>query len=81
MRVILPSIKSRQLTNVLIPFSDPLQCSSEFWHYTIDILFANVSCHPLPTSNAMPGAQGYYVSVQQEILRNLAARLLSCITV
>ena len=53
----------------------------EFWHYTIDILLAKEFCSPLSTSNAMPGAQGYYVSIQHKILGNSAAKSLSCIIV
>ena len=81
MRVILPSIKSRQPTIALISLSDPQQWSSEFWHYKIDILFAKVSCSLLSTSNALPEAQGCYFYGHHKILGNFAAKLLSCITV
>ena len=68
MRVILPSIKSRQPTIALISLSDPQQWSSEFWHYKIDILFAKVSCSLLSTSNALPEAQGCYFYGHHKIL-------------
>ena len=53
----------------------------EFWHYTIDILLAKEFCSPLWTSNAMPRAQAYYVSIEHKTLGNFAAKSLSCIIV
>ena len=77
MRVLLPSIKSRQLTIALISLSDPQQCSTEFWHYSIETLFAKGSCSLLSASNALPDAQVCYFYGHHKILGNFATKLLS----